>query len=85
MNEENYVLHDWARNLIYVKEKEEGVSQMVNETILNLRRHLITLKIKELISTPIVNGAYEDKSVLETVRDYNTLHSILSEKLRRVL
>lgn len=85
MNEEKYVLHDWARNLIYVKEKEEGVSQMVNETILNLRRHLITLKIKELISTPIVNGAYEDKSVLETVRDYNTLHSILSEKLRRVL
>ena len=85
MNEDKYVLHDWARNLIYVTEKKDRVSQMVNETILNLRRYLITLKIKELISTPIIDGAYEDKSVLETVRDYNTLHSILSEKLRRVL
>jgi DNA primase len=61
------------------------VSQVVSETILNLRRHLITTKIKELIASPVINGEYEDRSVLENVRDYNTLHSILSEKLRRVI
>lgn len=85
MDEEKYTLHKWDSKDIYVKAKLKGVSQVVSETILNLRRHLITTKIKELIASPVINGEYEDRSVLENVRDYNTLHSILSEKLRRVI
>ena len=53
--------------------------------VLNLRRFLISLKIKDLIDSPVENGSYSDRTVLETVKDYNTLHSILSEKLRRVV
>ena len=85
MDDERHALHDWERMEIYVKAKDSGVSQIVSETILNLRRFLITLKIKDLVSSETENGSYKDRSVLETVKDYNTLHSILSEKLRRVV
>ena len=85
MDDERHALHDWERMEIYVKGKDSGVSQIVSETILNLRRYLITLKIKDLVASPVENGSYKDRSVLETVKDYNTLHSILSEKLRRVV
>jgi DNA primase len=85
MDDEKHALHDWERMEIYVKDKNSGVAQIVSETILNLRRFLISLKIKDLINSPVENGAYNDRSVLETVKDYNTLHSILSEKLRRVV
>jgi DNA primase len=85
MDDERHALHDWERMEIYVKDKDSGVSQIVSETILNLRRYLITLKIKDLVASPVENGSYKDRSVLETVKDYNTLHGILSEKLRRVV
>ena len=85
MDDEKHSLHDWERMEIYVKDKKTGVAQVVSETILNLRRFLISLKIKDLIDSPVEAGAYKDRSVLETVKDYNTLHSILSEKLRRVV
>jgi DNA primase len=85
MDDERYTLHNWEGKEIYVKDKQSGVAQIVSETILNLRRYLIGLKIKELIDSPTDGGSYKDRSVLETVKDYNTLHSILSEKLRRVL
>jgi DNA primase len=85
MDDERHALHDWERMEIYVKGKDSGVSQIVSETILNLRRFLISLKIKDLIDSPVENGSYSDRTVLETVKDYNTLHSILSEKLRRVV
>ena len=51
MEEEKYSLHNWERKEIYVKEKKHSVSQIVSETILNLRRELINQKIKELFST----------------------------------
>ncbi|MGJ8667304.1 MAG: DNA primase [Patiriisocius sp.] len=85
MDEEKYVLHDWGSKEIYVKQKTTTVAQIVSETILNLRRFLVTKKINELIKSPVEGGEYKDRSVLETVRDYNTLHHIISEKLRRVV
>src|SRR5690606_11213927 len=51
MEEERYILHDWERKEIYVKEKEQTIAQMVSETILNLRRHLVSQKINELSET----------------------------------
>ncbi len=49
MDEEKYVLHDWGSKEIYVKQKTTTVAQIVSETILNLRRFLVTKKINELI------------------------------------
>ncbi|MCW5520056.1 DNA primase [Aureitalea sp. L0-47] len=85
MEEEKYNLHDWKRKEIYVKEKKHTISQLVSETILNLRRHLVSSKIEELAKSPVKNGEYEDKTVLENISDYTILRDVLSEKLRRVL
>jgi len=85
MEEEKYSLHDWERNEIYVKEKEHSVSQVVSETILNLRRELVNQKIKEL-SDAIKEQNPEGSQVdLQDVVDYITLKKVISEKLRRVL
>jgi len=86
MQEERYQLHDWERNEIYVKEKKFTVSQIVSETILNLRRELVSKKIAEL-STEIKEQteASEKENSLQDIVDYITLKKILSEKLRRVL
>ena len=85
MEEEKYSLHNWERKEIYVKEKKHAISQVVSETILNLRRHLVTSKIAELSKSPVKNGEYEDKTVMENISDYTILRDVLSEKLRRVL
>jgi DNA primase len=85
MEEEKYYLHNWERKEIYVKEKKHAISQVVSETILNLRRHLVSSKIEELAKSPVKNGEYEDKTVLENISDYTILRDVLSEKLRRVL
>ncbi len=86
MQEEKYQLHDWERNEIYVKEKKYTVSQIVSETILNLRRELVSKKIAEL-SAEIKEQteASEKENSLQDIVDYITLKKILSEKLRRVL
>lgn len=41
MEEERYVLHDWERAEIYVKGKDKGITQLVEETILSLRANLL--------------------------------------------
>ncbi len=85
MEEERYSLHDWERNEIYVKEKEQTISQIVSQTLLNLRRNLIQSKINELMKSPTEAGSYIDTTIMETVNDYRLLNNLLSEKLNRVL
>ncbi len=86
MDEEKHVLHNWEGKDIYVKDKNQSISQMVSETILNLRRHLVTLKINEL-AIKIKEQEDDDQkkdTLIETV-DYSILKKILSDKLNRVL
>ncbi|PVW17089.1 DNA primase [Marixanthomonas spongiae] len=85
MEEEKYSLHNWERKEIYVKEKKHSVSQIVSETILNLRRELINQKIKELSETIKQQGPDDEQVNLQDVVDYITLKKLLSEKLRRVV
>ncbi len=85
MEEEKYSLHDWERNEIYVKEKKHSVSQVVSETILNLRRELVNQKIKELSDAIKEQKPDSQKVDLQDIVDYITLKKVLSEKLRRVL
>ncbi len=87
MEEEQYILHDWERMDIMVKQKDASIARLVNETILALRRFLITRKIDELSkeikeSAPSVDGA---SSSLEDIVDYLSLKKILSNKLNRVM
>jgi DNA primase len=86
MDEEKHQLHQWDRKLIFVKEKKEGVAQMVSETILNLRRHLVSKKIDEL-SAEFKSESTQSNSeeTMQSVTDYISLKKVLSEKLNRVL
>lgn len=86
MDEEKHVLHKWEGKDIYVKDKYQSISQMVSETILNLRRHLVTLKINELANKikELKDDEEKESTMIETV-DYSTLKKILSDKLNRVL
>ncbi len=85
MEEERYILHDWERKEIYVKEKEQTIAQMVSETILNLRRHLVSQKINELSETMKQEDNTEKETGLQEIVDYISLKKVLSDKLNRVL
>ena len=82
INEDKYQLHDWERKNIYVKKIGSELSQLVNETILNMRRYLIDKKINELQES----NKDEDKGdVLEEVMSYYKLKKMLSARLNRVV
>jgi len=85
MEEEQYSLHDWERMDIFVKAKDTTIARLVNETILALRRFLITQKIEELSQK--IKGAPEvdSKEMLADIMDYLTLKKVLSNKLNRVM
>ena len=86
MDDEKYHLAHWDRKEIYVKEKKSTISQMVSETILNLRRHLVTQKIDEMSNIVKENGdGVQKDNSLQDIVDYITLKKVLSEKLNRVL
>ncbi|WP_190811282.1 DNA primase [Flagellimonas sp. S3867] len=84
MEEEKYALDDWTRKDIYPKEKQQGVAQLVGETILTLRCNLIKNRILKLQkSTEDNNG--DNSEVLEEIVNYLQLNKLLNAKLNRVL
>ena len=82
INDEKYQLHDWERKNIYVKKIGSELSQLVNETILNMRRFLIDKKIIELQEFQKEDNK---KDILEQVMSYYKLKKVLSAKLNRVV
>ena len=82
INDEKYQLHDWERKNIYVKKIGSELSQLVNETILNIRRFLIDKKIIELQEFQKEDNKND---ILEQVMSYYKLKKILSAKLNRVV
>lgn len=85
MDEEQHVLHDWDRVNIFVKDKKAEIARLVNETILSLRRHLVSQKIMELNEILKSKEIAETSGLLQEVMDYISLRKVLSEKLNRVL
>lgn len=85
MDEERYVLHNWEGKEIYVKEKTHTIAQVVSETILNLRRFLVSQKINELSEEIKLQEPDKRENGLQDIIDYITLKKVLSEKLNRVL
>ena len=83
MNDEKYSLHDWERNSIFPKSKNKAISQLVVETILNLRCFLIDKKLNEFKDSTSLNK--DNNSVLEDVVNYSNLKIRLSNKLNRVI
>ena len=83
---ERYELHNWEGREIYVKHKSQSISQIVSETVFNLRRHLISLKINEMANK--IKTIEDESQKLQTLKEtieYSTLKKLLSDKLNRVL
>ncbi|SDL63598.1 DNA primase [Salinimicrobium catena] len=85
MEEEQYVLHDWERMEIFVKDKKAGIGRLVNETILSLRRYLVNQKINELNQEVKQAPAERAQEILQDIMDYLSLKRVLSNKLNRVM
>ena len=84
MNDERYNLHNWESKNIYPKSKNHSIAQLVSETILSLRCHLIDQKVGGFKHETKENPS-NSKSVLEDVMNYSNLKMLLSRKLNRVL
>ena len=83
---ERYELHNWIGREIYVKDRNQTISQIVSETIFNLRRYLISMKINELAQQ--IKDLKDDNFKRETLKEtyeYTALKKLLSDKLNRVL
>ena len=84
--DEVHQLHDWEKKNIFVKDRKSAVGQLVSETILTFRRHLIDQKIQSLMDVAKKEDANEEGvSFLEEVIQYQILKKVLSRKLNRVL
>ncbi len=85
MDDEKVALHNWEAKQIYVKQKDQTISQYVSETILTLRWFLVN-KIIEEIKTSISNEIDADNSEnLSMAMDYSKLINNFSSKLGRVM
>ena len=84
MNDERYNLHNWEKNNIYPKGKDQHIAQLVSETILSLRCFLIDQKVDEFKKS-IQDSKGGNKAILEDVLNYSNLKMLLSRKLNRVL
>lgn len=85
MDEERYTLHQWERRDIYPREKRQGLSQEVSETILSLRRFLIQRRIDQLRTNTEQNVAETHNAELEEIMNYLQLNKLLNKKLNRVI
>ena len=84
MNNERYSLHDWERKQIIPKEKHHGIAQLVSQTILALRCHLIDQKVATYKQETLNENA-DLKTIIEDVKDYIGLKTLLSRKLGKVV
>ncbi len=85
MDDERYALSDWERKDIFPKAKQETIAQLVSETILSLRCHLIDQKVIGFKEQTLERKNEVNKNILEEVKDYYSLKMLLSRKLNRVL
>ncbi|RCW94094.1 DNA primase [Winogradskyella arenosi] len=84
MEDERYYLHDWERNLIIPKNKKDSVAQLVSQTILSLRCHLIDKKVIEYKNETLKENV-DTRAIIEDVKDYVGLKMLLSRKLGKVV
>ena len=85
MNDEQETLHNWETKQIFVKDKEQTISQYVTETILTLRWFLVNKIIDELKTAVTSEAATDNSETLSMVVDYLGLTNMFSKKLGRVI
>ncbi|GAB2766310.1 DNA primase [Salinimicrobium soli] len=85
MEDDRYALSNWEGKEIFVRSKEDRVGQMVQETILNLRRFLVKEKVKDLSKKLPDSSSEESQEILQEIMDYDQLRKKISEKLMRAM
>ncbi len=84
MQEEREALHNWETKHIYVKHKEQSISQYVTETIVSLREYLINKLIGDLMNEYTNNPETDLEEIKATVNDYNKLKVSLTNRIGRI-
>ena len=86
MSDEKYQLHDWERNKIFPKQKNQTVSEYTSQVLRHLRQSLI-FDLVEKINKIILNSAPDNinTEALQQVKDYNALRRKLDEKNSTVI
>jgi len=84
MQEEREALHNWEIKHIYVKHKEQSISQYVTETIVSLREYLINKLIGDLMNEYTNNPDTDLEEIKATVNDYNKLKVNLTNRIGRI-
>jgi DNA primase len=85
MNDEQETLHNWETKQIFVKDKNQTISQYVTETILTLRWFLVNKIIDELKTSVTTEPETDNSEALSMVVDYLGLTNMFSKKLGRVI
>ena len=84
MTEDKELLHNWEAKHIYVKSKNQNVSQYVTETIVSLREYLINKLIMDLMNSYSNEEENDLEELKSTINDYNKLKVNLTNKIGRI-
>ena len=85
MEDEKLALHDWGGQNIFVKQKNETISQYVSETILTMRWYLVDKIIDELKGSILPDPSVDNSDTMSLAMDYSKLINSFSMKLGRVM
>jgi DNA primase len=85
MEDEKLELHDWGGQNIFVKQKNETISQYVSETILTMRWYLVDKIIEELKGSILPDPSVDNSDTMSLAMDYSKLINSFSMKLGRVM
>ena len=85
MEDEKLALHDWGAQNIFVKQKNETISQYVSETILTMRWYLVDKIIEELKGSILPDPTLDNSETMSLAMDYSKLINSFSMKLGRVM
>ena len=85
MEDEKLALHDWGGQNIFVKQKNETISQYVSETILTMRWYLVDKIIEELKGSILPDPTLDNSDTMSLAMDYSKLINSFSMKLGRVM
>lgn len=84
MEDEKEALHNWESQNIIVKQKEQGVSQYVTETILTLRMFLLNTMIEKYKVKLKDSDEKRSYEMLTLIMDYTSLMNMFSKRLGQV-
>ena len=85
MEDEKLALHDWGGQNIFVKQKNETISQYVSETILTMRWYLVDKIIEELKGSILPDPSVDNSDTMSLAMDYSKLINSFSTILGRVM